>query len=164
MILIVTNRDDLTADWLILELQRRSTPYLRFNTEDYPDEINLTWRPDGQILLVIRGERYDMRRFHSVWYRRPLIARSADTDDPLATSASGESQEALSAVWRTHDAIWVNRPDSNRSASCKPDQLVAAHQLGLDVPETLINNDRESVLAFADGTDGLVWLLHVLSG
>jgi len=29
MLLIVTNREDYTADWLILELQRRGAPFVR---------------------------------------------------------------------------------------------------------------------------------------
>ena len=46
VILIVTDRSDQTADWLILELERRGTPFLRFNTEDYPVTARLIWGND----------------------------------------------------------------------------------------------------------------------
>jgi hypothetical protein len=41
MLLIVTERGDLTADFLILELEARGAEFLRFNTEDYPLALQL---------------------------------------------------------------------------------------------------------------------------
>lgn len=43
VILIVTNRGDLTADGLILELERRGSRFYRSNTEDYPERLHLRW-------------------------------------------------------------------------------------------------------------------------
>ena len=34
MILLVTSKDDLTTDYLILRLASREIPFFRFNTED----------------------------------------------------------------------------------------------------------------------------------
>src|SRR2546426_346002 len=39
--LLLTNRDDISADLVVLEFQRRSVPYLRFNTEDFPERARL---------------------------------------------------------------------------------------------------------------------------
>ncbi len=56
MILIVTNRQDQTADYLILELKKRKADYLRFNTEDFPHSVRLLWEYkyqgiDGHIVI-----------------------------------------------------------------------------------------------------------------
>ncbi len=39
MILLATNKRDITTDFIVLELRRRGAPFVRFNTEDAP-----TWR------------------------------------------------------------------------------------------------------------------------
>jgi len=44
MLLIVTNRQDQTADFLILELKSRKADFIRFNTEDFPTTILLNWK------------------------------------------------------------------------------------------------------------------------
>jgi hypothetical protein len=36
VLLVVTHRNDYTTDWLILELERRGAPFVRFNTEESP--------------------------------------------------------------------------------------------------------------------------------
>ena len=43
MILIITNKQDYTADYLLLELQRRQVDYIRFNTEDFPEKVQVVW-------------------------------------------------------------------------------------------------------------------------
>lgn len=148
MIMVVTNREDPTADWLVLELQRRGTPYLRLNTEDYPSEIGLRWREDGRAELTVNGSRHDLTAFSAVWYRRPLPAIVQADDPAVASWASREAQEALESLWRTHDALWVNRPDLNLVAGSKPNQLRKARALGFDVPDTLITNDVTSAREF----------------
>ena len=41
MILIITNKTDYTADYVILALKRRGIEFARFNTEDYPTRTDL---------------------------------------------------------------------------------------------------------------------------
>jgi hypothetical protein len=72
VILIVTNRADHTADWLVLELERRSAPFFRFNTEDFPSATFLDWTPDEARLVMSADRRLELRDVQSVWYRRPL--------------------------------------------------------------------------------------------
>ena len=117
MILIVTNRSDHTADWLILELQRRRSEYVRFNTEDYPGDVRLAWTPSGGQLLKLRDREIDLGQVGAVWYRRPMPPAAGLWSSPQrARWAMGESREALRGVWRTLDALWVNHPDHNRLA------------------------------------------------
>ena len=35
-VLILTNKHDITADFVVIELQKRGKGYIRFNTEDFP--------------------------------------------------------------------------------------------------------------------------------
>jgi glutathione synthase/RimK-type ligase-like ATP-grasp enzyme len=150
LLLIVTQRGDLTADWLIVELERRGAPFVRFNTEDYPMRASLTWRPDGAA-LGIGGGTFALDEFSSVWYRRPAPPRMPEDLAPgQAVWAARESRQALLGAWRTLDALWVNHPDHNCAAESKPHQLMLAGRLGFDVPATVVTNEPEQLKAFAD--------------
>jgi hypothetical protein len=149
VLLLVTNRNDLTADWLIIELERRGTPHLRFNTEDYPGDVRLLWQGDGRAALSIAGVNHAVARFGAVWYRRPVPPAVAADDQGIAEWASREAKEALDGVWRTHDALWVNHPDKNLLARSKPEQLWVARRLGFEVPASLVTNDSGELASFA---------------
>ncbi len=150
MLLVVTNRDDLTADWLVVELNERRARFERFNTEDYPRDVSLRWTPDNAALLGLPGSDVDLAEVTSVWYRRPVAPRAPeDVDEELAEWAVREAQEALDGMWRTLDARWVNHPDANQASGCKPEQLSRAARRGLVIPPTLVTNDPEQLREFA---------------
>lgn len=153
IVLIVTNKTDITADLVVLEFQRRNTPYVRFNTEDFPQRIQIAWElnthgVDGYIRLP-RTE-LSLREVISVWYRRPSAPDIAETvrSAGLREFARRESQEALSGLWRTLDCFWMSSPDAINFASYKPRQLKVAKELGFSVPRTLISNSPETVRRF----------------
>jgi hypothetical protein len=149
MLLVVTTRDDLTADEVIVELGRRGASYVRFNTEDYPTAVALRWTPDGDMTLGIRGRDYGADEFDCVWYRRPVPpVLPGDEDAELRDWARGEAQDALTGLWRTLPARWVNHPDADALAECKPEQLRTAAQLGFQVPPTLVTNDGATAREF----------------
>jgi glutathione synthase/RimK-type ligase-like ATP-grasp enzyme len=151
MLLIVTQRGDYHADWVVLELHARGVPFLRFNTEDYPMAAGLDWSSSGEAYLSVRGERQALSQVDAVWYRRPVPpVMPPELPAPQAAWARGEAREALMGAWRTLDALWVNHPDRNRVAESKPLQLRVAAQLGFEVPESLVSNSREAVSAFLD--------------
>jgi hypothetical protein len=150
MLLVVTNRDDLTADGVIVELRRRGADFLRFNTEDYPVAAMLRWTAEGESALRVGGREFDAAEVDTVWYRRPVPPVLPDgLDDDLRDWATREAQEALDGLWRTLPARWVNHPDNDARAECKPEQLRTARRLGLTVPATLITNDPDAASEFA---------------
>jgi glutathione synthase/RimK-type ligase-like ATP-grasp enzyme len=151
VLLIVTQRGDYHADWVILELHARGIPFLRFNTEDYPVRAGLEWTSSGEAHLTASGKRLPLSDVDAVWYRRPVPpAMPSDLPAPQAAWARGEAREALMGVWRTLDALWVNHPDKNRVAESKPLQLRTALELGFEVPKTVVSNSHAAVSAFMD--------------
>lgn len=148
LLLLVTNREDVTTDWLVLELRRRGAPFVRFNTEDYPTRVQLRWTP-SQASLVIDGREIAANAVTGVWWRRALPPQlDADMSETEAQWASGEALVALSGFWRSVEARWINPPANNIEADCKPEQLRRAAHLGFDVPPTLVTNDIEAARAF----------------
>lgn len=148
--LIITNRGDHTADWLIIELRSRGAPFVRFNTEDYPARAGITWRTDRAHCLRILDQEYSLDHFPAVWYRRPVSPEIPGTMEPdLRGWAIAEARDALEGLWRTHEALWINHPDSNRLASSKQEQLQTASSMGFSVPETVVTSSQEVVREFA---------------
>jgi glutathione synthase/RimK-type ligase-like ATP-grasp enzyme len=141
VVLIVTNRSDLTADWLILELQRRRAPFVRFNTEDYPERCSIGWDLHGRMTLRFRHV-VSFEDVEAIWFRRPLAPRPrSDLPREEAVWAAREAAEALSSLWAAYDGRWVSRPDALRTAESKARQLLAATKIGFDVPDTIVTSD-----------------------
>jgi hypothetical protein len=147
VILLVTNRDDLTADWLIVELQRRRARYVRFNTEDFPQRSSIRWRVDAASLTLGKAEVH-AKEIEAVWYRRPVVPRprSGLTADE-GTWVIRESSAVLDGFWRTLETRWVSRPEAIRLADSKPQQLADASKLGFEIPDTEITNNTDHVKA-----------------
>jgi len=156
MILIVTNKTDYTADFLILELQRRRIEYVRFNTEDFPllIEVSLQIEASGEVngWFSIYGQRIEFTDIQSIWYRRPLSPTfpeamfDASAQDFIIT----ESRYTLDSIWRILPGFWVSHPDKLRSAETKAHQLIVAAKLGLLVPDTLITTSAIQLKTFYD--------------
>jgi hypothetical protein len=150
LILALTNREDYTADWLLLELRRREADFVRFNTEDWPMRVKLVWQDDGRAELQIGERLIKSNELTSVWYRRPVPPRlPAEFAEGQSAWAAGEAREALGGFWRTTEARWINPPLAEAAASSKPEQLRRAQRHGLVVPETRITNDVVEAAAFA---------------
>ncbi len=64
--------------------------------------------------------------------------------------AANEANEALSGIWHSLDAFWVNDPGRDQIAHRKAFQLSVAQDVGLRIPHTLITNDPAEARAFVD--------------
>jgi glutathione synthase/RimK-type ligase-like ATP-grasp enzyme len=146
MILIVTNRQDQTADFLILELKSRKADYIRFNTEDFPQNVSITWKMNKGLIdgyLNFPKRHIGFNEIASVWYRRPVspVPASEIKEKEAQCFIVDESRTALEGLWRTLTCFWVSDPDKIRIAENKLYQLKIAAQVGLDVWPTLVTND-----------------------
>lgn len=162
MILIVTNREDYTADFAILEMQRRGIPYTRFNTEDFPQSVKVTARfgksgIEGYFSTPKANVHFD--EIESVWFRRPVLpVPASEIEHPPAREFSMiESVACIEALWRTLDCFWVSKPDRIRAAESKLLQLTVASELGFSIPRTLVTCEPSEARAFFESTDKLVY-------
>ena len=154
MLLIVTNKTDYTADFLVLELQKQGVEYVRFNTEDFPTSIGVSvdLNPSGDFdgYFVIYGKHLAFSDIGSIWYRRPLppLLSQAAFDPAAIDFITTESRYTLDSLWRVLPCFWVSHPDKLRTAETKLHQLITAARLGLSVPETLITTSPEKARCF----------------
>jgi glutathione synthase/RimK-type ligase-like ATP-grasp enzyme len=119
-------------------------------TIDYasPRRPRLEYRRDGEPPL-------DLRAVRAFWWRRPQVADPAPiTDRAVQVFAANEWQEAIAGLWQLVGGRWVNDPVRDEVAARKAAQLVAAAEVGLSVPRTLVTSDPAEARAFLDAADG----------
>lgn len=162
MILIITNKVDVHADYVIDILRTDQARYERWNTEDFPlcNYCEIAFGTSGFISATIRtkgGNRINLAEVRSVWYRRPLPAYLGEVlSNPVHRDFSEqECKEVKTALWELIDhCLWVNHPERNRVANNKPYQLKVARKVGFTIPITLITNCPKAVREFFLSCDG----------
>lgn len=97
----------------------------------------------------------DLDDVDAVWWRRahwPTL-----TDQMVRPShrafAMNETHEALGSLWHALADVgtrWINDPQADDRAQHKGYQLTVALRLGMELPVTLMTNDPEEALKFAD--------------
>lgn len=146
-ILLLTERGDLAADLLVLELRARGVPYKRVNLDDYPRQLTITVTED-RMQFVHLGRIFDFAEFGSAWFRKMPIeafqAADSSADSHYVREWIGFLRGAFEiAPWR-----WVNEPGAVERAALKLKQLDYARSLGMRIPRTASGNDPEVLREF----------------
>jgi glutathione synthase/RimK-type ligase-like ATP-grasp enzyme len=157
-VLILTNKEDLTADWVVRELRDRGVSFVRLNSEDLP-KGKATWDSDTSEMLIETAESRLIRQgdLHSIWYRRPgrPFGDRPQPDSPEAVLGA-QWKAFLDALALTSSARWINHPQANSAAESKIKQLRGAAAVGLRFPKTLVSNDPQAVARFRERVGDVV--------
>lgn len=145
MILIITHKLDYTADFVIVKLNERSIPYLRFNCEDYL-KYEITVRSDH---ICING----ISDFSAVWYRRVKLPEIQADNESERIYVLGEIDTFISNLWSVIDSKWLSNPFYVAQAENKLYQLKVASQVGFKVPRTLMTTRAEHLVNFLRQND-----------
>jgi len=143
-VLVLGSRYDLSCDYVIAQLRRQSTPYLRLNSEDLP-LLRLDLDPVHGILNVRRGHeafRLTPRSVISVFYRRPVFLRDygEPSRPPFERFQRFQWAVFMRSLMVLDSSQWVNHPSATYFAEHKAIQLRTASRIGFSVPETIITN------------------------
>lgn len=148
MLLILTSKSDLSADFLIARLIELGLPYFRLNTEDLAEaQYNFAGR-DSRRLVV--GERaLDLIAVRAVWYRRAIYP-TASVELPPAERffVAGELRHLIFGLVWEPAVRWVNPIDKVFVAEHKLYQLRLAEELGMTLPRTLVSSSAADLRAF----------------
>lgn len=151
MILILTNKWDLTADFVIRELRQRGHSYLRLNSEDLISEKAKISLSDLCIQITWRSQTYNLSKIRAVWNRRP--GRPLDSlpeGETLSVATRNFVHEQwyswLEALQILPDVTWINHPINNAVMENKIRQLHLASNMGFKVPATVVTNDWAEAL------------------
>lgn len=161
MLLLVTGKDDLTADYLIRRLDERHQPFFRFNTEDLlcGFEVSLTLENesfDFTITDQARATDLHLRDIRAAYFRKPRVPNVCD-DQVGAEQVFNRREilETLRSIWRLiPDRCWLNTPEALWLASNKIKQLRIASELGFRIPSTLVSSSADEVARFSERHGG----------
>lgn len=101
--------------------------------------------------LIVDNNNIDLLDIDVVWYRRVLRPTLPDSVSSLDKEyVQRENLIYLKSLWLTlgESAKWVNPFSSIDKSNSKVLQLRNAYRLGLSIPETLITNDKSSIINF----------------
>lgn len=153
-VLLVTNKEDVTTDFIIKKLQENGISYYRFNTEDLFKYVSFSfdfaterfWLHDS-----IKEASYPVHEFTAVYYRRPVIP-----EYDIKELSYGERKFLKVEAFYTlegfykilSDKIWVSPVFSIREAENKFYQLRLAKQVGFKIPPTIATNIPNELYKF----------------
>ena len=153
MILVVTNECDITTDFIVIELEKRSLPFFRLNTEKLP-QARVTFNPSlGETGWLINFDDeigLDLSLVTSAYFRRPGSPVVSDylNDESAMRYCKVEWDAMLSSALNSLGDRWLNSPLAILAAENKPKQMSLALTLGFSLPETLLTNDSEKAIEF----------------
>jgi len=155
VILIVSNAQDVTANFFQERLEAAAVGFVRLNTERLA-QVPLTYSVDGAKddrvcgTFVLDGQRVRLTDIRSVYYRRPVAPEFPATLAPgLRDWMENETRRAWGGVLAASPQVrWINDPLCVSRASYKPEQMARAKRMGLRVPDTLITSEPAQARAF----------------
>jgi hypothetical protein len=168
VVLIVSNTGDIHCDFLVDACARQRVECFRLNTDQFRKSGLLDWRIDsGDGLIKIGGRECRLLDVSLLIYRRPIPVHQLRTDiEPWMRRLLDSEWSAIEwALSRAVNCRVMNGLAGSALAQNKIVQLKAARDAGLNVPETLISTDADSLRAFAREqrciTKGIVNAFHL---
>lgn len=167
MLLIITDRKDFTADYVIAFLIEKGLPYTRLNSEDIGDaDVDLIFNSskNSRSLFIVK-EKIDINAITSVWYRRrffpkvPSFVRRTDQE-----FAFGELIHLFEGLLPGPEIHWVDYPAKVWRAERKLQQLVVAPHFGFKIPDTQVSTDPISLRQFYKKYDGEIVCKPIFRG
>jgi hypothetical protein len=153
-ILILSGDDDVHADAVEEALLGLGAPVVRFDPAHYPAQAGLSVRIGGPgvtgAVLQHAQTRIELDGLRSVWVHRPGMPRPPEALEgtPAGAVVQAEAASVLADVWELLEVPFVPAtPAVLRVASLKLRQLALAVRLGFAIPDTLVSNDPDAILA-----------------
>jgi glutathione synthase/RimK-type ligase-like ATP-grasp enzyme len=151
MLLIITHKNDFTADFVISKLNKKQIKYKRFNCEDI-----LSYDCLVQIDTNFSYSILEEKSISSVWFRRTQLPSIKELSLNDKMYLINDADCLIKNLFSIIDAKWMSNPFSVYKAENKLFQLKIAKELGFEVPMTLITNDKKQLKSFYNKQNGKI--------
>lgn len=152
-ILFITNKDDISVNYLISKLKTRTKEYLRIDSEDI-DKISFEINPNGEFILSKNSKKFNLKNVKSVLFKRTPTKFDFNKDDNNQTYLNNERKHFFEGLYLSlNNAKWINPMFSTHIAERKIHQLSQANKFGLTTPNSLITNNPVSANKFLEAHD-----------
>lgn len=168
-ILLITNKDDITTDFIVKAIEGRTAKFFRLNTEEIGRniQVSLSISKDEYFIHDLKNKQViNLLDFDSVYFRRPEIATYTEglTEGEFAF-IRGEISLTLEGIYKIlSKKYWLNNIDNIRKAENKIYQLLLAREIGFCIPESLITNVPEIGKKFSQEHFGNCIIKPIKSG
>jgi 8-oxo-dGTP pyrophosphatase MutT (NUDIX family)/glutathione synthase/RimK-type ligase-like ATP-grasp enzyme len=158
---VVTTRQDITADRVLIDLTAAGADVLRLDLAYWPSvrlDATCTGAAGWTGTLTVSGRTVRLEEITTVWWWHPAPAVVHAGRTPAeAEWVSREATAGLSGVLAALDCRHVNHPAHTQAAQSKADVLAQAARCGLRVPDSWIGNHPPGARNFAtQGPGGTV--------
>ena len=148
-VLVVTELEDVTSNFVIAELNKRGVPVARFNLADIGPGLTVSAHYDDEPVagqLKTPSRAVDLRQVRSLYWRRPTWPDFSQLSSPDAAHSAAQVRFGLGGIlYGLPGCLYANHPLKNRDAEQKPMQLNLAQRSGFRIPPTLISNDLAEI-------------------
>ena len=158
-VLIITNKNDVTSDFIVRELSRQKVPFYRLNTEEIGISVFLTFDfsiSEYSLYDIHQKSKINLSTFTSVYYRRPKVRSNEDptlTDNEREFLLS-ENYQTLEGLYKIlEDKFWINPVYAIRNTENKIYQQIVAKKLGLKIVDGIVTNEEDSFRKFINRRD-----------
>ena len=146
MILLITNKEDITVDFIIKQLKCEKIEYYRLNTEDIPDVVDVLFDFTHNSCFLfdsIKNRNINLSLVTAVYFHRPEITQlnnlSISSQERLYLK--NEIAFVLEGIYKfLKDKYWLNNVYHIREAENKVYQLQLAKKIGFTIPDSIISN------------------------
>lgn len=159
MILLITNKDDITTDFVVNKLNKAGSNYFRFNTEELLSKIGVNFNlKRNEYLLIDHANNFalDLSSVQSVYFRRPLLPNIDELSLPMpeARYVLREINFVMEGLYKfLKECFWISPVFSIREAENKIYQLQLAHQIGFAIPNSIITTLYEKAIDFINSNN-----------
>ncbi len=158
VLLISHTSDNECVDHVAVAIADRGGRPLRFDTDRYPLDLQMTTRQRGaqqEHLLIVPGDSLRLDDLTAVWLRRLAIGRELPWSlGDLRAPSIDESRRTFLGTIESLRCFQMDPWLAIRRADSKELQLRWAAECGLETPRTLISNQPGEVRAFFDEVEG----------
>lgn len=156
MILIISSKSDVHIEPVTRHFDAAGISWARLNTEDFAANLELSVEPaEGQGMLRVRdsGREIELHKVKAVWYRKPepVDVSHFNLDQGALDYVESEFREILDNLYALLNHVpWINNPYTTKLAHRKMLQLQVARKVGFKTPPTLVTNNPDAALHFAE--------------
>lgn len=145
MILIITHKEDFTADFVIEKLNEQNIKYFRLNCEDL-NQYNYLFNSSNNFNFSING----FSEFKSVWFRRTKLPEIETKDQGQKLYLLADYESLFDNLFNLINSDkWLSHPTYIYKAENKLYQLQKAKKIGFDIPNTMVTNNHSQLSEFA---------------
>lgn len=152
-VLLITNKTDVTTDFIVKRLKEEKIEFYRLNTEELGNnvEVNLDFHNDDFIVSDRTTHiQINLLDIKGVYFRRPeLLADSSDLSRAENQFVRNEISYTLEGIYKILDsAFWLNNVTNIRNAENKIFQLRLAKKIGFTIAPSVITTKADSAMSF----------------